>query len=280
MKKQRLTMIAGRTVMRKIVSGSRKHEKGEKRNKRMNPTRKSVQDNNFRIAVWNLCGIMNHNFIPGDWHLTLTYRGPEPDKQRAKKDLDKLLRDLRTHHKTNGSTLKWVAATEYENKRIHHHLVCSRTDLEFLEQHWPHGWVTAKPLDKTGNYYKLAEYLVKVTDKTFREDDSPTKRRYRSSRNMIRPETRREEVSDYELRNGPREKAGYYIDWDTVHTYEHAILGEECMQYILIALQPETPKSRKRGKKVPAEREYKVPGERQLIFDELICNGYNEEGNI
>ncbi|MCI7301846.1 MAG: hypothetical protein SOR93_03555 [Clostridiales Family XIII bacterium] len=276
MKYYRDTIAAGKTLMRRFVANARiKTEKGHKRNNRINPTRETVQKVNMRNAAWKLCALLNTYFGKGDLWVTLTYAN-EPSKAEAKKDLDRLIRKLREHHKKNKKIFRWVAATEYNHKRIHHHVVCSRTDLEILEKYWPHGWVTPKPLDASGNYIKLAEYIIKETDKTFREDDSPAKARYRRSRNMPMPEVKREEVTDRELRDGPKEVNGYYVDKDTIHKYEHAILGVDCMQYIMVSLE-QKPRFKKwyRGKRIIFDGEYKAPDERQLTMDELIYDREN-----
>lgn len=271
MKFYRDTIVAGKTVMTRIFASARiKNSKGEKREPKINPTRESVRKVNLRNAVWTLCALLNEYFGKGDLWLTLTY-ADAPDKAQAKKDLDNLINNLRRHHKKNNRIFRWIAATEYKNKRIHHHFVCSRTDLEIIEKYWPHGWITPKPLDASGNYLKLAEYIIKETDKTFREDDSPNKARYRRSRNMPLPEASREVVTDRVMRNGPVAPKGYDVDEDTVHKYEHGILGTDCMQYIAIS-KTEEPRLKRwyRGKKVKPEGEYKLPEESQLTISELI----------
>ena len=272
MKIYRYTTVAGRTVMRRYAASTRVHtEKGQKRKPKTNPTPEAVQKINLKNAIWNLCVLLNANFVGGDYHLTLTY-AHEPDKAEAKKDLDKLIGKMRTHEKKHGRVFRWVAVTEYENKRIHHHIVCSRVDMDMVEKFWSKGWVKMTLMDGSGNYIKLAEYLIKETDRTFREDDSPNKTRYRRSRNMRLPKPQREEVSDRVLRNGPEEIKGYYVDQDTVHTYEHAIMGVECMQCIFVSLE-KIPRLNRwyRGKRVRHEGEYKLLADKQLTIDELIC---------
>ncbi|MCQ4637684.1 hypothetical protein NE619_13200 [Anaerovorax odorimutans] len=271
MKFYRDTVAAGKTIMRRIIASTRiKNEKGQKRNQKINPTRETVQKVNLRNAVWTLCALLNTYFEKEDLWITFTYAS-EPGKAQAKRDLDNLIRNLRNHHRKNNRAFRWIAATEYKNKRIHHHFVCSRTELKVIEKYWTHGWITPKFLDASGNYLKLAEYIIKETDKTFREDDAPNKTRYRRSRNMPLPEAKREAVTDKELREGPKEIKGYRVDEDTVHKYEHAILGVECMQYIMVSLESK-PRLKRwyRGKTVKLEGEYKLPEEKQLIFDELI----------
>lgn len=272
---RRYTTQAGRTRMVQYRASARVNtEKGKKRKEKTNPTTEAVRKVNFRIAVWNLCAIMNNNYQGGDYHLVLTH-GTEPTKEEAKKKLKSFLGKMKRRYEKAGKTFKWIAATEYEQKRIHHHVIVPKMDTDTIRECWPHGWVTPKPMDDSGNYIKLAEYLVKETEKTFRQKDSPHKKRYSRSRNLELPKVDHEEVTERTLRNGPKEEKGYYIDQDTVRTYEHAILGVECMEYIMISLEEVPRKRRKRGKWVKPEKEYKTPEERQLMLNELICD---EEG--
>ena len=56
------------------LAGSDKDiHKGGKRKPRMNPTPEAVARTNFRNAVKMLTAKLNHHFVPGDYHLTLTY---------------------------------------------------------------------------------------------------------------------------------------------------------------------------------------------------------------
>ncbi|MDO4460831.1 MAG: hypothetical protein Q4C42_12280, partial [Clostridia bacterium] len=66
-------------------------------------------------------------------------------------------------------------------------------------------------LDDTGNYTALAEYLIKETTKTFREEDSLYKRRYSCSANLTKPVVKKEEVDPSELWDAPEPIEGYYI---------------------------------------------------------------------
>ncbi len=271
------TLVAGKTIMTRCFASTRiKTEKGQKRKRKGNPTPEAVRKINLKNAIWILCALLNTYFGEGDLHLVLTY-AKEPDKRQAKKDLDKFIGGMRKHHKKNKRSLHWVSTTEYRHKRIHHHFVCSKTDLDLVRELWPHGWVKPVALDGSGNYIRLAEYLIKETEKTFREEDSPNKQRYRRSRNMPLPKPQRETISERVVKDGPKAPDGYYIDQDTVHVYDHAILGVECVQYIAVSERRE-PRLKRwyRGKRVPMEREHKVPEERQLTLDGLVCSGEGE----
>lgn len=269
MKIYRETIVAGRTIMQAYRATTRiKQTKGETRRKRTNPTPEAVKKINLRNAVRNLTAIINNNFSGNDYHLTLTYSGKEPEKATAKKALTNFLRNMRNYCRRRDINWKWVAVTEYENHRIHHHIVCSGVDPDVINEKWKYGWVNFKMLDESGNYYRLAEYLIKETEKTFREPDAVHRNRYTSSRSIVIPDIKKELVSERMLEKDPKPLKGYYIDKDTVNRYEHAVLGVECLEFIQISTDPQPRLKRwNRGKKSRREPRYKQLLEKQLSID-------------
>lgn len=271
MKIYRETIVAGRTIIQSLRASTRiKTKKGEKRAAKSNPTPEAVRKVNLRNAVKMLTSILNNNFGLGDYHLTLTYAGEEPTKEEAKRTLQNFQKAMKRYCKKNEIEWKWVAVTEYENHRIHHHMVCSGVDPEVIESKWNKGYVNFKMLEADGNYYKLAEYLIKETEKTFRLPDSVNRKRYSTSGNIVRPEIKKELVSEKMLEKDPEPLKGYYIDQDTVNRYEHAVLGVECMEFIQVSLE-EVPRLKRwnKGKRTKAEQHYKESWSSQLkMFEE------------
>lgn len=262
------TIVAGKTIIRTLKAVSRVSAESKKRKPKENPSSEAVRKINFKNAVRILTAKLNHNFKPGDYHLTLTYE-KAPSPADAKHALDNFLRNTRNYCKRQGIEFKWVAVTEYQHTRIHHHLVMTGIDLRIIDKYWKHGCEYPVLLDDTGNYYRLAEYLLKETEQTFREADSPTKRRYSTSRNVIMPEVKRERVAGREVHHDIRPPKGYAVDRDTVNIYEHAILHVECMEYILVNIDESRRMKRwRKGKPVSIRESYK-DYERQLTFDEL-----------
>ena len=265
MKYIRETIVAGRTVMTRLKASARIKTSNQKRQKKTNPTSEKVRKVNLMNAVWKLTSILNRNFCGKDYHLTLTYSGEESTKEQAKKNLSNYQRAMKRICDKNGIEWKWVAVTEYENHRIHHHIVCSGVDLQILKEKWKYGYVNCKMLDASGEYSQLAEYLIKETEKTFRLPDSVNRKRYSSSSNIIIPEIRREDVSGRVMDKELKPLDGYYIDQDSVRRYEHAILQVECMEYIQISLEDDPRVKRwRRGKKTKYEKHYKEEWAKQL----------------
>lgn len=250
----RETIIAGKTILTSLKISSGNHK--EKRSKRSNITSDKVRKNNDRLAAKMLTAILNINFKPGDIHLTLTYAGLAPSQEQAKKDRAKFIRQLRRFY----PGIKYVAVTEFEHKKIHHHIVLSNCDVEIIKSLWEDkGFQNIKLLDSTGNYIKLAEYLIKETSKTFREEGACYKRRYSCSSNIERPVIKRDEIAISEIFEDPEPVKGYYIPKDYVRRFEHPITGMNHLEYIQVALdEPWHMKKWPRGKVVSGKERFKV----------------------
>lgn len=260
--------VAGKTIEVIVKVPSGRHTAGRKA--KTNITREAVQKNNDRLAVIKLRRTLNANFQKGDLHIVLTYR-EAPETERAKKDRANFIKKLQRHCKKSGKELKYIAVTEYKHTRIHHHMVINMSDIEFLSDAWTHGLIKATPLDSSGQYGKLAEYLLKETQKTFREDGCPNKRRYSSSTNLIKPVVKSEYVNIEQLFDDPKAISGYYLTEENIRRYEHPVTHLEHLEYIMIALgEPRKYKVWPRGK-VTSDKEYfKIEAEayeeEQLIF--------------
>ncbi len=231
MKIIRETIVAGRTILRSLHPGVGKRTPGLKRKARENQTPEKVARVNYRNAVKKLTAILNHNFRDGDYHITLTY-AEEADPQQAKERLEKFLRNVHDYCKRHDIPWKRVAVTEYENRRIHHHVVCSGIDREIIESRWKYGHVNFRELYSKGCYHELADYLVKETEKTFRRPDAVSRQRYNPSRNIVVPVPKIEEVSKAQLDRDPKPLKGYYIVSGTENRYEHEFYEMDCLEYI------------------------------------------------
>ena len=140
----------------------------------------------------------------------------------------------------------------------------NKFDIEKIQQIWDKGWVKFAVLDDTGNYIELAEYLIKETTKTFREEGSPYKRRYSCTKNLVKPVVKREEVCPSELWDDPEPIQGYYIPKDYERRYEHPVTGLEHLEYIMVA--------------VDKPRRYKVwPRGEVITGREYFRSNYEEE---
>lgn len=219
--------------------------KGQSR-QRVKKTKEEMQEANMRQAARKLARKINANFKPKDWHITLTYRrGTRPDAEQAKKNIKALFVSLRSEYKKSGFALKYICATEYLNKAIHHHLIINnindgkRTTTDLIHELWkgkgnPH----FEHLYDDGEYSQLASYLIKETEKTFRSKKGVNKQHYTCSRNLItpKPETKTITVKKgWEKEPSPRK--GYYIKKDTLYNGFDK-LGYPYQRYIMVKINP------------------------------------------
>lgn len=265
----RETAVAGKVIYRniKVPSGNHRTTRAPKKN----ITKDKVQKNNDRLAVKDLMLKLDNNFDDSCAHIVFTYK-IEPSKKQAAKDRKKIVKNLRKELKKLNIDLKYIAVTEYENTRIHHHFVINTQNIDLVTTVWPEskGFVNFKPLDSSGDYYKLAEYLIKETTKTFRLPGSEHKRRYTCSRNIKTPVIKREFVDIAELEEDPEPLTGYYIPKDRVRRYQHPITELEHLEYLMVALgDPRKYKVWPRGKAVTRREYYRVNYEevQQDLFD-------------
>lgn len=236
------TCIAGKTIEVDKHYSSRVGRKGIRRGKNINPTPEDVHRVNEREAAKKLRRTLNENCGVGDAHTVLTYRRDErPTPQEARKDLEKFLRLARQYFREQGKELRYITVTEYKRARIHHHLVIPEIPAKVLYALWGHGRPHVTPLDDSGNYAQLADYLIKETAATFRDDSAPYHKRWNQSRNMRQPKVTRRVVQASQWRKEPKPRAGYYIDKDSVRAGTHETNGYEYQFYRMV----EIPKRRK-----------------------------------
>lgn len=225
---------AGKTIEHIIKLPSGNHT--GKRSKKSEKTPEEVQKYNDLVAERNLRRLVNHNFSEGDCHFTFTY-AEVPDPERAQKDLENFFRRLRRKMQKQEKELKYVAVTEFENKRIHHHIIMNLADIKLVSKTWTKGHVRASILDDSGDYTLLANYLIKETQKTFRKEENVKKRRYSASRNLERPTVIRKRISAKKLYEDPTPTDGYQVIKDSIQIYENPITGCDTLEYREILLR-------------------------------------------
>lgn len=258
--------VAGKTIEHclKLPSGNHKG----KRSGRMNVTSEAVRKNNDRIVERNIRRLINANFCSGDSHITLTYGNHLPTQQEAKRDLGNFIKRLRRRMAKDGAELKYIAVTEYENHRIHHHIVVNTGDTAMVNSVWGKGWIHSSVLDDSGEYGQLASYLIKETQKTFRDEYCIRSKRYTHSLNLVKPVVKRDYVEVSRLYDDPEPIPGYYIDPNSVRRYEHPVTGLEHLEYIEIALD--------------SPRKYKSWPKGRVIRDteKFTITEYNEQTSL
>lgn len=214
----------------------------------------------MRQAARKLARKINANFRPGDYHITLTYK-EAPSNKEAQEIIKKFIDRMRERFKGRGFSLKYILVTEYKNKRIHHHVIVNhindgkKTTIDHVREIWKeYGKTRFVPMYDSGEYYTLADYLIKETEKTFRSEETPVAQRYSCSRNLITPKP---ETKVCKVKKGwepdPQPRKGYYILPDSLFNGFDK-LGYPYQRYIMVKLNPqpsdwEFPGKEKRWKK-------------------------------
>ena len=172
------TIIAGDTVeIEKHYSA--RYGKRISRSSNCQPTSPEQAEVNRRQAEKTLRRLINANFGVGDVHLVLGYRRQYTrTPEQARKDKEQFLRGYRRWCRERGEDPRYITVTEYENKRVHHHLVIGNIPAGELYRLWPWGRPHITPLDRSGNYSQLAAYLIKETDRTFSIAGAPQRKRW------------------------------------------------------------------------------------------------------
>lgn len=213
-------------------------KKGMRHNKKTNPSPEAMKECNRQKAIDRLRRLILYN-MPDGYHLTLTYRkNDRPDRLEAERQLKNFIRRLQYHIKKAGYELKYIPVTEYENKAIHHHLVINNVPgiIELVKEQWKCGQPNFTPLSEDGDIAVLAEYLIKETDKTFR-DDPAVGLRYTHSRNMVMPEPEVKVIKANSFKEYPSVPKGYTLDVDSLVNGVSSVTGYEFQKYTLKKIQ-------------------------------------------
>lgn len=215
-------------------------KKGGSRKKKQNKTKEAQQKVNSRQREKKLTRILNANFNGNDLYITFSYeKESRPDKDQLKKDIEKLLRDLRRLYQRNGRVLKYVWVAEVgERGATHIHMVASGLDVRKIKNCWQKGWITIKPMEENGQYRRLAGYFIKYSEKTLKTTGALQGRTYNSSKNLIIPEPEKKAVlkaSAY--KTDIKVPDGWYLDKDAVRIGFHEVTGYMYFNYTLIKTQ-------------------------------------------
>ena len=225
------------------------HPRGMRKGVGREPVQKSpeeIQKANMKQAAKRLARLINANFRPGDVHVTLTYRKENrPDPQEAQKNLEDFRKAMRKKYRKAGKELRWIAVTEYKSTAIHHHMIINNindgvfTTMDYIRELWKgRGSPKFVQLYDDAEYTQLADYLIKETEKTFRDPDSPVKQRYSCSRNLVQPKvTRKDKQIKGDWEQDPKPRKGYYIVKDSLYNGVDK-LGYPYQSYIMVKLDP------------------------------------------
>lgn len=163
---------AGPCVEHKKMQSFRVHTKGVQRSPNRGHTSERQIKINENRAEENLRWKINANFGHKDLHAVLHYYDKGTTFEQFCEDRALFLKRLRRLCREKGIEYKYIVVPE--TKRMtnpHHHVIISRMDPEIIAEAWdgvPKGGgnVSFQPMDRRGNHYKLAKYLMKESRST------------------------------------------------------------------------------------------------------------------
>lgn len=240
---------AGNTIEVSKYYSSRFNKKGVKRGDKKELTTEEQKKVNKRAAEKKLRRLINENFQEGDTHLVLDYKLSErpAGKKEMRVDADDFLKEMRKLYKSLGLVFKYIHVMEIGKKgALHHHLVINTPDevsQRAITKAWKgRGRTHFNPLDESGQYAKLASYLIKQSDGMLKDPDALQGKRWNSSKNLRKPTIlRKEPIKDKGWYNRiaklPKKlEKSYYLDGDSVREGIHEKTGCTFFTYTFVRI--------------------------------------------
>ena len=112
-------------------------------------------------------------------------------------------------------------------------MVLSPIDARKIRDVWPYGYTTLKPMERNGQYRRLAEYFIKYFQKTRDTDEQLQKKSYNPSKNLIRPVPKKQPMKGNRFSREIKIPPGWYLDKDSLREGFTAD-GYEFIYYTLI----------------------------------------------
>lgn len=254
---RRFTTVAGQTILTRCTDSSRVRTAKKSRKAKTNPTPAAVAKVNRMNQERDLTAKINSNFRPGDLWIVLSYQSKLPIGE-AMKRIEKFKRNLRSLCRKKGIPFRMIEATgigERKGKPHHHIVLNAEITRDMILRYWPEDQVHVETLWKSGNYNRVAKYMLKNAQQS-KDKRGKNARAYHCSRSIVTPQARVETMKR-ELDVDPEDlkpRKGYYIDQDSIRTYEHPITGALCYEYIEVSLT-EDPRLKRYTKGSPARKE-------------------------
>lgn len=182
-------------------------------------TSKKQKKINSEKSRMHLARLIATNFKRGDMRIDLTYAGEEPTPEEADRRIGNFINRAKRFYKKQGEIFKWILATENKEHRIHHHLLINfvkgKVEEDDIAKLWPYAKLNYRSTRKFDggieDAKRLAWYITKETDKTIGEEGSIQKKRYRCSRNLMKPDVKKEVIYSRNWTDKPKPKKGYTI---------------------------------------------------------------------
>lgn len=232
--------VAGKTIEVSKYYSVRWHCKGEKREKKDNPSSEAQKRLNQRRATKTLRRLMNANFVDGDLLIRLDFSKRPTGSEEMQSLMAKAIRKLRGLYKKQGQELKYIYVKEVGKRGGRHiHMVINKCDTDLLRKCWEHGGIHIDPLYTNGQYAKIAEYFVKYAAKTEETEGQLIGKRWYASRNLVKPRITKKVISANKFKRETKDKKGYLVDKESIRSGVSELTGYEYFTYTLIKTDKE-----------------------------------------
>ena len=288
----RRVVRAGRTVEVQFTYPTRFGEKLTRaKHKEESVTPIDVENYNNELAIRKLTQILNENFMPDDWFVTLHYElQNRPDNiEKAKKQLSIFLSVVKKLYIESGVEFKYVKTTAFGDKgSLHHHIVIPRgVDTRKITKVWKEiikATQKARPPQYTalysdGEYSVLAAYICRQGDNSTAKEKNM--RKWTCSRNIKKPEPEEvKTVNKIKWNEPPTPWPGYYIVEESIRAGCNPITGVPYLFYRMVKLPPNFVCYDDSGKRLTGNTAVRYYRENNKAFIRQKWIDLNPEGEV
>lgn len=199
------------------------------RRPRKNKTKEAQAEHNRRASLDKLTWKLNENFRVDDLWISLTYKPPfnkERTYEQMLKDLRLFFAKMRRAEAKLGEKFRCMYSVEVGKRGSRHfHMVAPAAFKAAIRKAWKLGIADireVRPQEDCGTYDKIAEYMIKSSDKTRKTLENDRIPRYNGTRNLKQPPV---EVKELRRDLPPEDQLycpkGWRIVPDSVKKYEN-----------------------------------------------------------
>ena len=235
---RRRTTVSGPRIDAEVFPVFGRRMRGALRRAKSQQTKEAQQKANNERSRIRLIQLVEANFTEEDLAIGLDYAGQAPTPERVDKDLKNFFEKIRRRRKQRGlPDLKYIAAiggdempaAGYSGKRPHVHVIMNGgIDRDEIEQLWGHGHANTHRLQpRDEGLGGIAVYFTRQMQ------DRPPKmgvKKYRPSKNLIRPEPR---STDAKMPNGRVRKVAYGFENEAKEVMEKLYPGYVFQQCVV-----------------------------------------------
>ena len=220
-----------------------------KRKKDSEGTPEAMQAYNDELATRKLTRIINTNFEPEDWFITLHYeRQNRPkDYKSASGQLSGFMKKLKQLFIKSSIEFKYVKCTAFgERGGVHHHVILPKGvkqgEISALWKEYVKASIKARPpsfvaLYDSGDYSSLAAYIIQQNQVV--NGNERYIKKWITSRNLKKvAEPKVYDVEAIKWQEPPKDRDGYFVDKDSIRAGVNPINGRPYLFYRLVKLPP------------------------------------------